>query len=370
MDRAAALARVDVAARAADRGARAARRLLVRRGGARGRRIAGRGAAGRRPGDVRAQEARPDATVAEMSTVATDAAAGWRDRSWLGDRRDAGRRRRLCRRRRRRRSRPTALMATVRTLASEEYQGRAAGTEGGAKARAFVKDRFAAPAAVADRAVASSIRSRFTPKARASGARRGAAIAGRQHRRPLSGHRPGAAGHRALGPLRPPRHPRRPHATRARTTTPPAWRRCSRWRRSAWRSLSVTTSCSPPSTPRRAACREPPRSSSAPTGAEGSPGAGREPRHGGPRRQGRDLHRGYASLPDAAPLLEPVAARAPNRVRFGHDLPGSGHEDWTMQSDHGGFTRPVSRSCTSAWRTTPTITSRATPPTRSTPTSS
>jgi hypothetical protein len=41
--------------------------------------------------------------------------------------------------------------------------------------------------------------------------------------------------------------------------------------------------------------------------------------------------------PTLKPLLEPVAARAPIKVLFGHDLPGSGDDDWTMQSDHGVF---------------------------------
>ena len=41
--------------------------------------------------------------------------------------------------------------------------------------------------------------------------------------------------------------------------------------------------------------------------------------------------------PTLKPLLEPVAARAPIEVKFGHDLPGTGDEDWTMQSDHGVF---------------------------------
>ena len=41
--------------------------------------------------------------------------------------------------------------------------------------------------------------------------------------------------------------------------------------------------------------------------------------------------------PRLKPLLEPVAAGAPIKVRFGHDLPGTGDEDWTMQSDHGVF---------------------------------
>jgi Zn-dependent M28 family amino/carboxypeptidase len=41
--------------------------------------------------------------------------------------------------------------------------------------------------------------------------------------------------------------------------------------------------------------------------------------------------------PSLKPLLAPVFARAPIKVLFGHDLPGTGHEDWTMQSDHGVF---------------------------------
>jgi Zn-dependent M28 family amino/carboxypeptidase len=41
--------------------------------------------------------------------------------------------------------------------------------------------------------------------------------------------------------------------------------------------------------------------------------------------------------PTLKALLEPVAARAPIKVLFGHDLPGTGDEDWTMQSDHGVF---------------------------------
>jgi hypothetical protein len=41
--------------------------------------------------------------------------------------------------------------------------------------------------------------------------------------------------------------------------------------------------------------------------------------------------------PTLRPLLEPVAARAPITVLFGHDSPGSGNDDWTLQSDHGIF---------------------------------
>ncbi|MEW6321341.1 MAG: M28 family peptidase [Acidobacteriota bacterium] len=41
--------------------------------------------------------------------------------------------------------------------------------------------------------------------------------------------------------------------------------------------------------------------------------------------------------PALAPLLAPVAAQAPIRVLFGHDRPEDGVNDWTMQSDHGPF---------------------------------
>ena len=74
-----------------------------------------------------------------------------------------------------------------------------------------------------------------------------------------------------------------------------------------------------------------------PASAEGPRGAGREPRHGGPRRQGRDLHRWDASQPEAAPLARAGRGARADSGLFGHDLPGSGHEDWTLQSDHGRF---------------------------------
>jgi len=48
---------------------------------------------------------------------------------------------------------------------------------------------------------------------------------------------------------------------------------------------------------------------------------------------------GTTHYPALRSLLEPVAARAPIRALFGHDLPGSGEDDWTFQSDHGPFHR-------------------------------
>ena len=46
---------------------------------------------------------------------------------------------------------------------------------------------------------------------------------------------------------------------------------------------------------------------------------------------------GHTSLPGAAPVARTGRRARPIRVRFGHDLPGSGEDDWTMQSDHGPF---------------------------------
>ncbi|MEZ5286604.1 MAG: M28 family peptidase [Vicinamibacterales bacterium] len=46
---------------------------------------------------------------------------------------------------------------------------------------------------------------------------------------------------------------------------------------------------------------------------------------------------GLHHTPALRAILSPVAERAPIAVRFGHDLPGSGHDDWTDQSDHGVF---------------------------------
>lgn len=46
---------------------------------------------------------------------------------------------------------------------------------------------------------------------------------------------------------------------------------------------------------------------------------------------------GTHHYPFLRPALDSVATRSPVRLRFGHDLPGTGSEDWTSQSDHGAF---------------------------------
>lgn len=45
---------------------------------------------------------------------------------------------------------------------------------------------------------------------------------------------------------------------------------------------------------------------------------------------------GPGRWPALAPLLRPVATEAPIAVKFGHDT-GGGQDDWTAQSDHGVF---------------------------------
>jgi len=45
---------------------------------------------------------------------------------------------------------------------------------------------------------------------------------------------------------------------------------------------------------------------------------------------------GTAHTPGFRPPLDSIAARAPIRLRFGHDQ-GGGSDDWTTQSDHGAF---------------------------------
>ncbi len=48
---------------------------------------------------------------------------------------------------------------------------------------------------------------------------------------------------------------------------------------------------------------------------------------------------GTSHAPWLAPMLDPVRARAAIAVRYGHDRPGPGDQDWTYQSDHAAFHR-------------------------------
>jgi hypothetical protein len=46
---------------------------------------------------------------------------------------------------------------------------------------------------------------------------------------------------------------------------------------------------------------------------------------------------GTAHTPALKPVLEAVVARPPVKLRLGHDVAGTGHDDWTSQSDHAAF---------------------------------
>ena len=56
------------------------------------------------------------------------------------------------------------------------------------------------------------------------------------------------------------------------------------------------------------------------------------------RSDAGELHvAGTHHYPALLPVIERVAARAPVTLIPGHDRPGTGRDDWTMQSDHGVF---------------------------------
>lgn len=48
---------------------------------------------------------------------------------------------------------------------------------------------------------------------------------------------------------------------------------------------------------------------------------------------------GTFHYPQLKPALEAVQKKAPVKLLLGHDTPGSGRDDWTLQSDHGAFHR-------------------------------
>lgn len=228
-----------------------------------------------------------------------------------------------------------ALMATVRTLASDEYQGRAAGTEGGAKARALITDRFAK---IGLRPFGSSFEHPFTFTPKASSASdeaptpiQGVNIIGRcpgtepglpvivlsahydhvgiRDGRIYPGADDNASGVAVLLEIaaqclaRPFRH----------DIVFAAFDAEERGLQGAAAFLAA-----PPVAPERIALNV-----NLDMVARGD--------------KGEIFIAGTHHYPRLRPLLEPVAARAPIGVRFGHDLPGSGTDDWTMQSDHGRF---------------------------------
>jgi Peptidase family M28 len=58
------------------------------------------------------------------------------------------------------------------------------------------------------------------------------------------------------------------------------------------------------------------------------------------RSASRELYiSGTYYYPELRPLLDDIGGDRPVSVLFGHDTPGSGHDDWTDASDHGPFHR-------------------------------
>lgn len=228
-----------------------------------------------------------------------------------------------------------ALMATVRTLASEEYQGRASGTAGGARARAYLRERFQR---LGLQPVGSSLEQAFTftAKGRAPGGGampevRGVNIVGRC--RGSGGGLPVivvSAHYDHLG-------------IRNGRLFPGADDNAS--------GVAVLLELA-------AQCRAEPfrhdlvfaafdAEEGGLAGAKAFLASGVIPIEAialdvnldmvARGDKGEIYVAGTHHYPALRPLLEPVAAKAPIKVLFGHDLPGTGEDDWTLQSDHGIF---------------------------------
>lgn len=228
-----------------------------------------------------------------------------------------------------------SLMATVRTLASEEYQGRAAGSEGGAKARAFIRARFEA---IALTPIGASLEHTFTFTPKATPSRREAASA--LNGVNLVGVCPGmesglpaivvSAHYDHLGI----RDGKMYHGADDNASGVAVL-------------LELAAQC----------MAQPFRHDlvfaafdAEEAGLQGAAALLAEPTLPKDRialnvnldmvargDKGEIYVSGLQHNPKLRPLLDPVASRAPIEVRFGHDVPGSGSDDWTMQSDHGPF---------------------------------
>jgi hypothetical protein len=230
---------------------------------------------------------------------------------------------------------PDALMATVTILASEELQGRAAGTDGNAKARAFIRGRFEALKLLP---VGSSLEHpfTFTPRGRQADGRAMPEASGVN----VVGRCPGAdpsmpaivlsAHYDHLG-------------IRNGRLFPGADDNAS----GVAAVLELAARC----------MAQPFRRDVVVVAFDAEEGG----LHGArafvtgatlPRARialnvnldmvargdkGEIYVAGLHHSPALRPLLEPVAEKAPIRVSFGHDVPGTGDHDWTLQSDHGVF---------------------------------
>jgi len=230
--------------------------------------------------------------------------------------------------------RPAALMATVRRLASEEFAGRAAGTDGNALARAYVRERFAAAKLqpmFGDRYEQSFT---FTPRAR--GGATAMPVAGTNLVGRCEGRRPElpvlvlSAHFDHLGVRGGQMHPGADDNASGVAVL-----------------LAVAEVCRTAPFDRTVIVAAFDAEENGLQGARAFVDAAVVPRERIALNVNLDMvARGdkgelYASgafhSPRVKTLLTPVAARAPIRLLFGHDDPKTGRDDWTQQSDHGVF---------------------------------
>ena len=228
-----------------------------------------------------------------------------------------------------------SLMATVRTLASEEYQGRAAGSEGGAKARALIRARFEA---IGLKPIGTSLEHPFTFTPKATPSRREASSALRGVN--VVGVCPGTeSGVPAIVVSA--------HYDHLGIRDGRMYLGADDNASGVAVLLELAAQC----------MAQPFRHDlvfaafdAEEAGLQGAAAFLAEPTLPKDRialnvnldmvargDKGEIYVSGLQHNPKLRPLLEPVASRAPIKVRFGHDLPGSGSDDWTMQSDHGPF---------------------------------
>lgn len=227
-----------------------------------------------------------------------------------------------------------ALMATVRRLASEEFGGRAAGTEGNARARAYVRERFVA--AQLQPGIGDRFEQTFTFTPRARGGATAMPVAGTNLIGRCEGRRPDlpaivlSAHFDHLG-------------TRARQLHPGADDNAS----GVAVLLAIAEVCRTAPFARTIIVAAFDAEENGLQGARAFVDALPVPRERlalnvnldmVARADNGELYAaGTRYTPLLKTLLQPVATRAPITLRFGHDDPATGRDDWTQQSDHGVF---------------------------------
>jgi Zn-dependent M28 family amino/carboxypeptidase len=223
----------------------------------------------------------------------------------------------------------------VRTLASEEFQGRAAGTAGGAKARAFVRERFEA---IRLQTIGGAFEHAFTYPRKAGSA--GGETPAEVQAANLVGRCPGRDGNQSVLVL----SAHYDHlGVRDGKTYPGADDNAS----GVAALLEIAAQCMAQPFGRDLIVVAFDAEEGGLNGARAFVSSGTVPKERVAANVNLDMvARGdkgeiyiAGTQHNAAlrPLLEPVATRAPIRVLFGHDRPGSGTDDWTLQSDHGVF---------------------------------